>query len=114
MNSESSRDRAAREMETLCRMVKAQPGVEISALARDSGLSEGRVRYYIEFFVWYGIASSADLRQNPQHAIQRSERSVERAFVHEANRTKVEARSPNLQHFFRDAYVELPCWLGED
>ena len=56
----------ANDMECLYRLIKSHPSVSISDLVRLSRMSEGKVRYYIGFFLWYGVANDADDADEPE------------------------------------------------
>jgi hypothetical protein len=129
----------ANDMECLYRLIKSHPSVSISDLVRLSRMSEGRVRYYIGFFLWYGVATDADDAEllpdppaspdvssshglaevleksetaNPKEArVLLTERNIN--FV-EGFKSRRDGKLLSALEFFVDAYVELPVSDGFD
>ncbi len=96
----NDREKGAREMDALYRLLKTAPSASLASLAQASGLHENLVRYYVDFFIWYGVAV------DPEAPTERSCRSG-RVATTQACRERVEGRTNSLE-FFRDAYIELP------
>jgi len=129
----------ANDMECLYRLIKSHPSVSISDLVRLSRMSEGKVRYYTGFFLWYGVANDADEAEllpdspalnevsssggtyevlgkfeitNPKHArVRLTERNIN--FV-EGFKCRAGGGQLSVFDFFVDAYVELPASDGFD
>ena len=129
----------ANDMECLYRLIKSHAAVSISDLVRLSRMSEGKVRYYIGFFLWYGVATDADDAEllpdppastdasssggivevlkkfktaNPKQArVRLTERNV--SFV-EGFKCRAGGGQLSALEFFVDAYVELPVSDGFD
>jgi hypothetical protein len=129
----------ANDMECLYRLIKSHAAVSISDLARLSRMSEGKVRYYVGFFLWYGVATDADEVEllpdspaltevsgsggiidvlekfktaNPMQArVILTERNIN--FV-EGSKCQGVGENMTALEFFVDAYVELPVSEGFD
>jgi hypothetical protein len=129
----------ANDMECLYRLIKSHASVSISDLARLSRMSEGKVRYYVGFFLWYGVATDADEAElrpdspaltdvssaggiievlekfetaNPmQVRVLLTERNIN--FV-EGFKCRAGGGQLSALDFFVDAYVELPACNGFD
>lgn len=122
----------ANDMECLYRLIKSHPSVSISDLVRLSRFSKRKVNYYINFFLWYGVATEAKRADNfpksraltdvsscvakaeyvekfetinPEYeAVFLTERNIN--FV-EGFKSRIDGEKLSALEFFVDAWVEL-------
>ena len=129
----------ANEMECLYRLIKSHACVSINDLVRLSRMSERDVRYYIGFFLWYGVATDADdagiipdtcdlTNVSSSHGLsevlEKSESNtpeVQVVLLTERNinfvegfKSRRDGKLLSALEFFVDAYVELPGPDGFD
>jgi hypothetical protein len=126
----------ANDMECLYRLIKSHSAVSISDLVRLSRMSEAKVRYYVRFFLWYGVVTDAnDADILPQSTAVSSSGDLSEVLEEsdtinlEATTVLVTQRNINFVEgsksqgvgeeitaleFFIDAYVELPASGGFD
>jgi hypothetical protein len=100
------RSKLATEMECLYRLIKSFQVASRKDLVRLSGHSDKRVRYHLEFFIWYGIATQVD---DGERILGCTE-----CMISPRNLKFVEGRFPTPYDFFYDAYIETFAWDGED
>jgi hypothetical protein len=126
----------ANDMECLYRLIKSHAGVSINDLVRLSRMSEAKVRYYVRFFLWYGVATDAndaeilpgstasslagglseDLEESETinleaEVVLLTDRNIN--FV-EGFKSRRDGKLLSALEFFVDAYVELPVSEGFD
>ena len=129
----------ANDMECLYRLIKSHACVSINDLVRLSRMSERDVRYYIGFFLWYGVATDADdagiipdtcdlTNVSSSHGLsevlEKSESNtpeVQVVLLTERNinfvegfKSRRDGKLLSALEFFVDAYVELPGPDGFD
>jgi hypothetical protein len=126
----------ANDMECLYRLIKSHAGVSINDLVRLSRMSEAKVRYYVRFFLWYGVATDADDAETLPESTSSSRSGGLSEDLVESENINLEAevvllteRNINFVEgfkcrrdgeklsaleFFVDAYMELPASDGFD